>query len=95
MLVRSLALIVAVPTVALAQTFEYAPGTAQYRVTRVDKATQEMAGQRQSGGTTINQLVTVTLTRPSKDTVAGVLVLDSIAIGSTMGRLHRWRTSWD
>ena len=85
MLVRSLALIVAIPAIALAQGFEYAPGTAQYRVTRVDKATQEMGGQKQSGETTINQLVTVTLTRPSKDTVAGVLLLDSITIGSTMG----------
>ena len=85
MLVRSLALIVALPTTALAQSFEYAPGSAQYRITRVDKTTQEMGGQKQSGETTVNQLITVTLTRPSKDTVAGVLVLDSIMIGSTMG----------
>ena len=85
MLVRSLALIAAIPTIALAQAFEYAPGTAQYRISRIDKATQEMAGQKQSGEITINQVVSVTLTRPSKDTVAGVLVLDSIGMASTMG----------
>lgn len=84
MLVRSLAIVALLPTVALAQ-FEYAPGTAQYRITRVEKATQEMMGQKQSGENVVSQLVTVTLNRASKDTVAGLMVLDSINMTSTLG----------
>lgn len=85
MLVRTLALAIALPTVALAQTFEYAPGTSQYRITQVSKVTQEMAGQKQGGENTVNQVVSVTLNRASRDTVAGLLVLDSISMNSTLG----------
>jgi hypothetical protein len=85
MLARSLALLAVLPSLALAQGFEYAPGMAQYKITRVEKGTQEMMGQKQSGETTINQAVSVTLARPSKDTVAGVLVLDSISATTSMG----------
>lgn len=85
MLVRSLALVAAIPTLALAQAFEYAPGTAQYRITQASKVTQDMMGQKQQGETTSNQLLTVTLTRPAKDTIAGLLVLDSITTGNNMG----------
>jgi hypothetical protein len=85
MLVRSLLLATALPAFAFAQGFEYAPGTAQYRITRVEKATQEMMGQKQSGENTINQTLTVTLNRPSKDTLAGALVLDSASMSSTLG----------
>lgn len=85
MLVRSLMLAAVLPTLAIAQGFEYAPGTAQYRITRVEKATQEMMGQKQSGENTVNQTLTVTLNRPSKDTLAGLLVLDSASMNSTLG----------
>jgi hypothetical protein len=85
MLVRSLAIAAALPALALAQGFEYAPGTSQYRVTNASKVTQEMMGQKQSGETTANQLLTVTLTRAARDTIAGVLVLDSISAGNNMG----------
>jgi hypothetical protein len=85
MLVRSLALAVVLPAAALAQAFEYAPGSAQYRITRVEKATQEMMGQKQSGENVVSQVVSVTLNRAAKDTVAGVLVLDSISMSSTLG----------
>ena len=85
MLVRSLVLVAALPALAAAQGFEYAPGTSQYRIAQVSKVTQEMMGQKQSGETTVNQLLTVTLSRAAKDTVAGVLVLDSISTGNNMG----------
>jgi len=85
MLVRSLVLVAALPALALAQGFEYAAGTAQYRIIQNSKVTQEMMGQKQSGETNASQLLTVTLTRASKDTIAGVLVLDSIAAGNNMG----------
>ena len=85
MLVRTIALAVALPVVAMAQTFEYAPGTSQYKVTQVSKVTQEMMGQKQGGENTVNQTISVTLNRAAKDTVAGVLVLDSISMNSTLG----------
>ena len=85
MLVRSLALTLVLPVAAMAQTFEYAPGTSQYRITRVEKATQEMMGQKQSGENVVTQTVSVSLNRAAKDTVAGVFVLDSINMTSTLG----------
>jgi hypothetical protein len=85
MLVRSLLLIAVLPAGAIAQAFEYAPGTSQYRITQTSKVTQEMMGQKQGGETSVNKGVTVTLSRASKDTVAGVLVLDSISSTNTMG----------
>ena len=86
MLVRSLLLTVALPAVAMAQAFEYAPGTSQYRITRVEKGTQEMMGQKQSGETSVSQTVTITLARPSKDTLAAAMVLDSISASTSMGQ---------
>lgn len=85
MLVRSLFLTAALPALALAQGFEYAPGTSQYRITQSSKVTQEMMGQKQGGEQTGRQLLTVTLTRASKDTLAGVMVLDSIETSNNMG----------
>lgn len=85
MLVRSLLLTAVLPAVALTQAFEYAPGTSQYRISQTSKVTQEMMGQKQGGESSISQLLTVTLSRASKDTVAGVLVLDSISSSNTMG----------
>lgn len=85
MLVRPLVLAAALPAVAAAQGFEYAAGTTQYRITQVSKVTQEAMGQRQGGENTVNQTVTVTLNRSAKDTVAGVLVLDSVSMSSSLG----------
>lgn len=82
---RSFLLAAAIPATVFAQGFEYASGTSQYRITQVSKVTQEMMGQKQGGENTINQTVTVTLNRAAKDTVAGVLVLDSVSMNSTLG----------
>lgn len=85
MLARSFLLVMVIPAAAVAQGFEYAPGTAQYKITRTDKVTQEMMGQKQSGENSVSQTVTVSLNRASRDTVAGVVVLDSVSINSTLG----------
>lgn len=85
MLVRSLFLTAALPAVALTQGFEYNTGTSQYRITATSKITQEMMGQQQGGEQSVNQVVTVSLARPAKDTVAGTFVLDSISASNSMG----------
>lgn len=85
MLVRSLVFASVLPAAAFAQGFEYAAGTAQYRITQVSKFTQEMMGQKQAGENTVNQMVTVTLNRAAKDTIAGLFVLDSVSMNSTLG----------
>ena len=50
----ALALSLALPAAALAQGFEYAAGTAQYRITSKQKAAQEMMGQKQEVESSIN-----------------------------------------
>src|SRR5687768_4369625 len=85
MLVRVLLLIAAPMSAALAQGFEYAPGTTRYRVTQTSKITQEMMGQKQEGQSLTNQVLTVTISRVARDTIAAVLVLDSITSSNTMG----------
>lgn len=81
----ALALSLALPAAAVAQGFEYAPNTGQYRITSKATGAQEAMGQKQEFETSNNQLVTVTLTRPTKDTLAMTLVLDSIAVVGPMG----------
>ena len=39
--------VMALPAATVAQGFEYAPGTAQYRITLVTKTTQDAMGQKQ------------------------------------------------
>ena len=62
--------VVALPTQAVAQSFEYAAGTGQYRITLKTKIAQEAMGQKQEFESSSNQLVTITLARQSKDTIA-------------------------
>ena len=49
---------IALPVVATAQTFEYAPGSAQYRVTSKTKGAQEAMGQKQEFESSNSQLLT-------------------------------------
>jgi hypothetical protein len=73
-----LSLVLALPAPSAAQGFEYAPGTAQFRVTQKTKISQEMMGQKQDGETSAMQLFTLTLSRPAKDTVLATYVIDSV-----------------
>jgi hypothetical protein len=72
-------------SLAAAQGFEYAPGTAQYKVTQTTRVSQEMMGQKQDGQSSSLQLLTMTLTRPSKDTVLATYVIDSVHATTPMG----------
>ena len=89
MLVRmgrfALVLVALAPAAALAQGFEYAPGNAQFRITQTTKITQEAMGQKQDLETSSYQLISVTLTRPHKDTVALSALMDSVAQMGPMG----------
>src|SRR5437868_9824844 len=53
-----------------AQSFEYAASTGQYRVSQKTSGTQDAAGQTQEFQTTNNELLTVTVARPTHDTLA-------------------------
>lgn len=78
-------LTLALPAAAVAQGFEYAPGTGQYRIATTTKGVREMMGQKQEDESSSNQLMTVTLTRPVKDTMAMTVVLDSLSMVGPMG----------
>lgn len=84
MFVRSvrlaLALGVAFPVAAVAQGFEYAPSTGQYRISSITKSTQEVMGQKNDFETSSNQLVSITVARASKDTLRVTAVIDSITM---------------
>src|SRR3954470_1753131 len=73
------------PFALRAQGFEYAPATGQYRVTSHTTGTQEAMGQSQEFQTSNNQLLSVTLARPVRDTLALTIVVDSIAAVGPMG----------
>jgi hypothetical protein len=79
------ALAMALPSAALAQGFEYAAGTGQYRVTQVTKVAQEVMGQKNEFETSTKQLVSVAIARPKRDTLAMTVVLDSLSQTSPMG----------
>lgn len=89
MFVRSgrfaLLLVLVAPPAALAQGFSYAPGTGQYRITSSMKGAQEVMGQRQELESSSNQLVTIVVSRASKDTLNLTTTLDSIQIVGPMG----------
>ena len=71
---------------ALAQSgFEYAPTKAQYRLTSNTKGAQEAMGQKQEFESSNTQLLSVSLARQTKDTVALTVVLDSIVAVGPMG----------
>lgn len=81
----ALALALAVPAAAVAQGFEYAPSTGQYRITSITKGAQEAMGQKQEFESTNNQLLSVTVARPAKDTLAVTVVIDSVTAVGPMG----------
>lgn len=82
-----LAMCLTVPTAAVAQSFEYAPTKAQYRLTSTTKGAQEAMGQKQEFESSNSQLLSVSLARQNKDTVALTVVLDSITAVGPMGMI--------
>jgi hypothetical protein len=83
----ALAVSLIVPVPAVAQTFEYAPVKAQYRLTSTTKGAQEAMGQKQEFESTNSQLLSVSLARQNRDTVAMTVVLDSITAVGPMGMI--------
>jgi hypothetical protein len=71
---------------APSSTFMYASGTHHYRITSVDTRTQDQAGGRApfEFSTTTTQFVTLTLASRARDTLALTLILDSVAVTSTL-----------
>ena len=80
-----LALSLALPGAVIAQGFEYAPSTGQYRITSKTKGAQEAMGQKTEFETSNNQLLSVTVARATKDTLAMTVVIDSLAVVGPMG----------
>lgn len=72
-------------TTAGAQRFEYAPGTSQYRLTAVNKLTQEAQGQKVEQDVTSEQRLTVVLGRQSRDTLRFTMTLDSARVQTSAG----------
>ncbi|HUX35305.1 MAG TPA: hypothetical protein VMV51_15645 [Gemmatimonadaceae bacterium] len=70
---------------AAAQQFQYAPGTAQYRMTVEAKVTQTAMGQSTETDVSSGQKFTMALSRPSADTLAMSLTVDSVAQMTPMG----------
>ena len=83
----ALALVLAVPvaSVAGAQGFQYAASTGQYRVSTKTKGAQEAMGQKQEFEQSADELITVTVARQSKDTLAMTVVIDSVNMVGPMG----------
>jgi hypothetical protein len=77
--------LVTLPSVGLAQAFEYAPMRGQYRVTQVTKIAQEAMGQKQDFETSGSQVVTITLARKAKDTLTMTTIIDSVSQTGPMG----------
>jgi hypothetical protein len=70
---------------AEAQQFRYAPGTSQYRLTAVNKLTQEAQGQKVEQEVTSEQKLTVVLGRQSPDTLSFAMTLDSAKVRTSAG----------
>ncbi len=86
------AFLLLLPAAAGAQAFAYAPGSAQYRVSQSTKISQTVMGQVQEFETSSNQLMSLTLARAAKDTLAMAIVVDSIhALGSPSSDIVRLR----
>ena len=73
----------AMAAAAHGQRFEYAPGTATYRISQSTKMTQEAMGQKNEMEGTSGQVLTVALARSAKDTLTMNVTVDSIT--SSMG----------
>lgn len=84
-LVFALACAIAPSLPAAAQSFEYAPQQARYRLTSVTKGAQDYMGQHQEFEQSNNQLLSVTVARQAKDTIALTVVIDSISLVGPMG----------
>ena len=67
------------------QQFQYAPGTSQYRLTAVNKLTQEAQGQKVEQEVTSEQKLTVVLGRRSRDTLSFAMTLDSAKVQTSAG----------
>jgi hypothetical protein len=84
MQLRTGALALAIATLAgasaQAQSFQYAPGTAKYKITSTGKMAMEMMGQHQEMEMGSEQLVTVVLAPQAKDTLSMSMTIDSVAI---------------
>jgi hypothetical protein len=65
--------------------FRYAPGTSQYRLTAVNKLTQEAQGQKVEQEVTSEQRLTVTLGRQGRDTLSFAMTLDSAKVQTSAG----------
>jgi hypothetical protein len=68
-----------------AQQFQYAPGTSQYRLTAVNKVTQEAQGQKVEQEVTSEQKLTVVLGRQGRDTLSFAMTLDSAKVQTSAG----------
>jgi hypothetical protein len=79
------AAMLAIPAAATAQGFEYAASKSQYRITSKTTGAQEAMGQKQEFEQSSNQLLSVTVDRAMKDTLAYTAVLDSITAVGPMG----------
>lgn len=78
-------LTLALGSVVQAQSFEYAPGAAKYRVSQTTKAAQEAMGQKNEIEGKNDQVFSVTLTRSAKDTLTMNIALDSMNSSNSMG----------
>lgn len=67
-----------------AQSFEYAPGAARYKVATQQKVVQEVMGQKQELDVTGEQILSVNIVRKAKDTLGVTVVIDSIAMTNSM-----------
>lgn len=79
----AVAVLAAVPVGA--QQFQYAPGTSQYRLTAINKLTQEAQGQKVEQEVTSEQKLTVVLGRRSRDTLSFAMTLDSAKVQTSAG----------
>jgi hypothetical protein len=68
-----------------AQQFQYAPGASQYRLTAVNKLTQEAQGQKLEQEVTSEQKLTVVLGRQGRDTLSFAMTLDSAKVQTSAG----------
>jgi hypothetical protein len=73
------------PLTLRAQGFEYAASTGQYRVSQKTSGSQDAMGQTQEFQTTNNELLTVTVARASRDTLALTIFVDSVTAVGPMG----------
>jgi len=81
----AIAATIASATPLAAQQFAYTPGTSQYRLTAVNKLTQEAQGQKVEQEVTSEQKLTLVLGRQGRDTLSFAVTLDSARVQTTAG----------